>query len=115
MAHIESYRFGRMVIDGSTYTGDVLIFPDGRIHSPWWRSQGHVLGMNDMTDLVAAGPEVIVCGTGAMGVMQPAPGLQEYLAAKSIEFIALKSAKAVEVYNSLAVERKTGGCFHLTC
>jgi len=115
MPLIESYSFGRMVIAGATYTEDIIIFPDGSILSPWWRKQGHVLVKDDLVDLLAAEPQVIVCGTGAMGVMRPAPGLAEYLAANSIEFIARKTSGAIETYNGLSGKKKMGGCFHLTC
>ena len=115
MPTIESYSFGRMVIDGTSYSKDVVIFPDGSILSPWWRKQGHVLIPGDLQKLIAAGPEIIVCGTGAMGVMRPAAELQEFLTARNIDFIAQKSAKAVETYNQLSDNRRIGGCFHLTC
>jgi hypothetical protein len=104
-----------MVIDGSSYTKDIIIFPGGRILSPWWRKQGHVLAIADLEELIASGPEVIVCGTGAMGVMRPGADLQKYLKARNIEFIVQKSAKAVETYNSLSGKKRAGGCFHLTC
>ena len=115
MSIIESYRFGRMVIDGTSYTKDVIIYPDDRILSPWWRNQGHVLEVNDLKKLIAAEPEIIICGTGAMGVMRPTDALKEYLEARNIEFIAQKSSKAVETYNQLSGNKKVGGCFHLTC
>lgn len=115
MVQIESYSFGSMVINGKNYTKDVIIFPDGTILSPWWRKQGHVLALEDLQELLAAGPEVVVCGTGAMGVMRPDAKLQEILAADNIEFIAKRSAEAVDVYNHLSCEKKVGGCFHLTC
>ena len=115
MPRIESYSFGRMMIAGSIYTRDVIIFPDGSIMSPWRRNQGHALAMDDLAELLAAGPEIIICGTGAMGVLRPAAGLREYLAANNTEFIAQKSSIAVETYNRISGGRKVGGCFHLTC
>lgn len=115
MPIINSYSFGRMVIDDSLYTKDVIIFPDGRIHSPWWRKQGHVLTKNDLAELITSGPETIICGTGAMGVMQPTDELKEYLASGNIQFIFQKSGKAVETYNQMSGIKKIGGCFHLTC
>jgi len=115
MPMIESYSFGRMVIDGIRYTKDVIIFPDSRILSPWWRNQGHVLTADDLRELIATAPEVVVCGTGAMGVMRPTPELKENLAARNIEFIAQKSVKAIETYNNLSGRKRAGGCFHLTC
>jgi len=115
MPIIESYRFGAMKIDGVSYTKDVIIFPDGRILSPWWRNTGHVLVKDDIAELITAGPEIIICGTGAMGVMHPSAELQKYLAGSSIKFIAQKSGKAVESYNQLSGKTKMGACFHLTC
>ena len=115
MPLIESYRFGHMVIDGASFTKDVIIFPDGRILSPWWRKQGHILAVTDMVELIAAQPEIIICGTGTMGIMRPTAELKKYIADSSIKFIAQKSGKAVETYNQLAGREKVGGCFHLTC
>jgi hypothetical protein len=115
MPVIKSYSFGRMTIDGRNYTKDVIIYPDKTVLSPWWRNQGHVLEIEDLRELIASAPEIIICGTGAMGVMRPAPGLKEYLAAQNIEFIAQKSSAAVETYNQMSIDRKVGGCFHLTC
>ena len=115
MAVIEAYRFGRMVIDGASYTKDVIIFPDNRILSPWWRQKGHILAVIDLEELLAVQPEVIICGTGAMGVMRPSDELKEFLASGNIEFIVQKSGKAVETYNKLSGTKKVGGCFHLTC
>jgi hypothetical protein len=115
MVAIESYSFGRMLIDGVSFTKDVIIFPDGRILSPWWRKQGHVLTKEDLAELFAAEPEIIICGTGAMGVMQPSAELQKYLKNSAIRFIAQKSGKAVKIYNQLSGREKVGACFHLTC
>jgi hypothetical protein len=112
---IELYSFGRMIIAGSIYTKDVIIFPDGSILSPWWRHQGHVLATDDLDELLATEPEIIICGTGAMGVMRPSAELQDYLAASNIKFIAQKTSEAVATYNQMSGKRRVGGCFHLTC
>ena len=115
MLVIESYSFGSMLIAGTNYTKDIIIFPDGSILNPWWRNQGHVLATEDLADLIATNPEIIICGSGAMGVMRPTAELKEYLAAGNIQFIVQKSSKAVEIYNQMSGNRKVGGCFHLTC
>ncbi|GAB4343924.1 MAG: Mth938-like domain-containing protein [Desulfobulbaceae bacterium] len=115
MAAITSYSFGRMVIDGTPFTGDVLIFPDGSILNPWWRAAGHRLVMEDLEKLLAASPEVIIAGTGASGLMKPAADLESKLRAMGIEFIALPTADAVTVFNETSARQRAGGCFHLTC
>ena len=115
MNRIDAYRFGSMVINGTRYTRDVLIFPDGTILCPWRRMQGHVLDVADLEDLISTEPDIIICGTGAMGIMRPTAALLRHMEACSIEFITLKSAKAVKTYNAQSGSRKTGACFHLTC
>jgi hypothetical protein len=104
-----------MEIDSTAYSKDVLILPDGTIISPWWRRDGHRLELEDLEQLLDAGPVVIVAGTGASGLMKPAAGLAESLAGRSIELIALPTEEAVQTYNRVAGNRRTGGCFHLTC
>ncbi len=112
---IESYSFGRMVVDGQAYTSDLIIFPDGNIRDSWWRKAGHTLSIDDITELADSGPEIIIAGTGASGIMKPDAGLAGVLATKGIEFKSAPSEEAVELYNGLCGSRKTGACFHLTC
>ena len=112
---IDSYVFGRMVIGGRAYTADLIIFPDGRIASSWWRLSGHRLQVADIRELIASGAEVIVAGTGASGFMRPAGELRELLASRGIVFIAEPSARAYRTYNLLDAVKKVGACFHLTC
>jgi hypothetical protein len=115
MPVIEAYSFGRMVIDGSVYAKDVIIFPDNRILSPWWRAQGHRLATADLKDLIAMQPDCIIAGTGANGLMRPEAGLVQLLAARNIAFIALPTGDAVKEFNSRTNLNRIGGCFHLTC
>jgi len=115
MSIIESYRFGRIVIDGTTYTADVIIYPDGSILNPWRRNKGHVLEAVDLQDLIVTTPEIIICGTGAMGAMRPSAALKDYLGICNIDFIDQRSSRAVKTYNKLSGGKKVGGCFHLTC
>jgi hypothetical protein len=115
MCIIESYNFGRMVIDGISYTKDVIIFPDSRVSSPWFRNRGHVLEAVDLKELIAATPEIIICGTGAMGFLRPSAAFKEYLSTRNIDFIAQKSSKAAQTYNKMSGKKKVGACFHLTC
>ena len=115
MNSIGTYSFGHIVINGTSYTKDIIIFPNDRIQSPWWRKQGHELAVIDLQDLIATSPEIIICGTGAMGLMQPSAELKEYLGNHNIDFIAQKSSKAVEIYNQLSGNKTVGACFHLTC
>ncbi len=115
MPTIESYSFGRMTVDGKTYTKDIIIFPDNSILSPWWRRAGHRLERSDIGKLVAMSPDIIIAGTGASGLMKIDGGLVSFLEEQQIAFIALPTAEAVRVYNERVRKEVAGGCFHLTC
>ena len=112
---IEDYSFGHIVIDGKEYTSDVLIFPDGRVDSSWWRDEGHVLKLSDMADLVSAQPEMIIAGTGASGMMTPESDVASMLRQKGIEFNSAPTKDAVGVFNKESQNRKVAACLHLTC
>jgi hypothetical protein len=112
---IERCSFGSLVINGRTYTSDLIIYPDGRIDEPWYRSSGHRLSMQDISELVESAPEVIIAGTGVSGGVQPERDLEDVLSERGIQFIHAPNDQAREHYNSLAREKRVGACFHLTC
>ncbi len=112
---IERYSFGTLVIDGETYTDDLIILPDGKILKPWWRQRGHQLTIDDLSDLIDSSPEVIVAGTGVSGNMKPENNLVKDLSRLAIELIAEPNDKAIEVFNGMGPEKRVGACFHLTC
>jgi hypothetical protein len=113
---IQSYSFGKIVVNGREYRTDLVIYPDGRIEDSWWRTAGHVLSLSDFKTLVDAKPDVVVAGTGAAGMVKVAPDVAGALAARQIEFHALPTGQATELYNELCRQKKTvGACLHLTC
>ena len=112
--HIDGYVFGRIIIDGKTYTADVIVYTD-KVDSSWWRKEGHYLNKEDLPDIVKAKPDVLVIGTGNMGVMQVAESTRKYFEAQGIEVRVAKTGKAVEIFNELSAGKKVIGAFHLTC
>lgn len=113
---ITHYSFGMMEIDGEIYRKDVLILPDGSVHSPWWRAEGHLLTVADIQDILVAWPKVLVVGTGNPGMMRPDAEFRTTVEDKDIQVTILPTAQAVVEFNMLS-ERGEGcaGCFHLTC
>lgn len=111
---IESYSFGKMVINGVTYMRDLKIFPD-RIVPDWWRKEGHLLDCEDMEDVFSFMPEVIVVGTGMMGAMRISKRVKERTKEMKIELLSERTGKAVDIFNEISIYRKTVGLFHLTC
>ena len=111
---IEHYSFGKITVDGQTYTSDVIIYPD-KVNPSWWRKEGHNLHVDDLKDVVEAGPEVLVVGTGYFGVMKVPRETISYLEAKGISVHAERSGKAVERFNKLQGDKKVIAALHLTC
>jgi hypothetical protein len=112
---IEEYSFGRMKVNGKTYTDDVIVFPD-RISAGWWRKEGHSLVPEDLEEVIAYHPDTLIIGTGHSGVMEVPESTVEKLKEEDIEVIFKPTREAVELFNRLSGpgKRVVGG-FHLTC
>lgn len=117
MKPIDHYSFGSMIIAGQKINNDLIIFPDGRIASHWWRREGHLLQAEDLRELLESRPQFLIVGTGASGLMRPASGLAELLSRAGIEEVVfLPTAEAVRRYNAaLPPTNRLAACFHLTC
>jgi len=113
-AKIDSYGFGHIVIDGCSYTSDVIVLPD-RVIDGWRREDGHRLELADLDEVLLAKPEVLVVGCGCYGVMEVPGTTAEGVRKSGIELIALDTAAAVELFNKLSGEKKVAAALHLTC
>lgn len=114
-AHIDETGFGRMVVDGRTFSGDLTIIA-GKPRPNWRRKQGHVADIQDLAEVLAARPEVLVLGTGVSGLLRPAPDLAARLAQASIRLEAAPTAQAAQRFNELSSQgADVAGAFHLTC
>lgn len=112
---IDSYSFGVMKVGGSEYRGDLIVFPD-KVKSGWWRKQGHSLAIEDLEDVLAFKPEVLVIGKGASGLMDVPASTQKTLQEAGIEVIAENTSQAWSIFNEqMEKGRKVVGAFHLTC
>lgn len=111
---IESYAFGRMIVEGQTYTSDLIIFPD-RINHSWWRKSGHRLCLEDIEEVLKEEPEVIIVGTGFAGLVKVEEEVKSHAQSKGILLIIEKTKKAAQKFNELFSKKKTVGAFHLTC
>lgn len=116
MANIENYEFGRITIDGKTYTNDLIIFPD-KIKSDWWRDEGHLLQVQDLTEVWEEKPDKLIVGKGAKGVMDIDSEVMSKCEKLNMELVAKKSKKACEYYNDLGDKEKKKAvlAIHLTC
>ncbi|MFQ6014147.1 MAG: Mth938-like domain-containing protein [Anaerolineae bacterium] len=111
---IDSYSFGRIVIEGHQYTQDLLIFPD-HVDTEWWRKEGHALHPDDLAKVLAAKPKVLVVGTGNSGMMQVLPQTRGHLEKQGIQLIVQRTDEAWRTYNQLCRSGEVMAAFHLTC
>ncbi|MDI6860571.1 MAG: MTH938/NDUFAF3 family protein [Caldisericia bacterium] len=110
---IESYEFGRIIIDGKEYTRDLIILGD-KIISNWWREEGHFLQIVDALYVFEFKPEVLIIGTGANGLMKVSDDLIKKLQEEKIDYYILKTKDAVKKFNEIE-NKKKAALFHLTC
>ena len=113
--HIDSYQFGKIVIDGTAYNSDCLIL-GGTVQANWWRKRGHLLSAEDLQPIITAKPSVLIVGCGASGLMKVSEEARQVLPEKGIQLEAVNTAQAVERFNELS---QTGvniaAALHLTC
>lgn len=113
--HIDSYQFGRIIINGVNYNSDCLIV-DGAVRSGWWRKEGHSLSAEDLKAVFAARPSVLVVGCGASGLMEVPEQTRQVLRENGIRLEALDTHKAVQRFNELSgAGENVAAALHLTC
>ena len=109
---IESYSFGKIVIDGVTCTNDIKIVK-GRVVSDWWRKKGHTVGIEDIQDILESKPSVLVIGKGQPGMMRSSRSLRRFLKEHDIELITESKTVRYEKY-MLIFSQKCYLIFYLT-
>lgn len=113
--HIDSYKFGEIVIDGVTYNSDVIIV-SGAVRPNWWRKQGHSLCVQDLEAVIVAKPSVLVIGCGASGIMKVPDQTRQALREQNVPFETLHTHQAVHRFNQLSAEgADVAAALHLTC
>lgn len=111
---VDSYSFGNIVINGKTYTSDVIIYKD-RVDSSWWRKEGHKLQIVDIEDIIKSRPDILIVGTGAYGVMKVPEETIDYIKSKGIELYIYTTSEAVKQFNILQDKKNVIAALHLTC
>lgn len=113
--HIDDYNFGKITVDGHTYTSDIIITPDTVIDG-WWRKQGHRLDTHDLVDILDAKPDCLLVGTGFYGRMSIPRETIQYLNDRNIRIEYAPTADALEQFNRLQQQcTRVVAALHLTC
>ena len=111
---IDAYSFGKIKINGKSYSSDVIIYKD-RVDSNWWRRDGHSLCSDDISEVFEANPDVLVVGTGYFGIMKVPEETIKHIESGGIELIHRKTGDAVKIYNEMVDKKNVVACLHLTC
>jgi hypothetical protein len=113
--HIDSYQFGKIVIDGKSYNSDLIIC-GGKVQSDWWRQQGHSLTADDLKTILKAKPSVLVVGCGASGLMVVPDQTRQALKERDIQLETYDSYKAAQKFNEFSEAGvNVAAALHLTC
>ena len=119
---IEEYHFGSITIDGKTYTEDIEVRWTGEVLK-WWRSESHIIDVEDIKRVVKENPDTIIIGTGEAGIAKVTEEAQNFIQKKGIKLIIDKTEEAIRTFNVIIEKsqeeegkpRKVIGLFHLTC
>ena len=113
--HIDSYQFGKIVIDGVEYSSDCIILGNS-VQANWWRKQGHLLSAEDLESIIKAKPSLLIVGCGASGLMKIPNETRHVLLEEDIQLEAVDTARAVERFNELSqTDVNIAAALHLTC
>ncbi len=111
---VNAYSFGRITIEGQTYSSDIILFPD-RVDSSWWRKEGHTLSLDDLKKISFDETDAFIVGTGFFGLMKVTEEVRKFMHEKGIQLFVDKTKEAGRKYNELAPHTKIIAVFHLTC
>jgi hypothetical protein len=98
---IESFSYGRIIINGKEYLSDLVIFPEF-VMTNWWREEGHLLQDGDLGNVFAANPKVLIIGTGYSGILKVDYKVKRHCMEQDIKLIEEPTSKAVQDYNRMS-------------
>ena len=111
---IESYNFGKIIINSKEYNSDIIIYKNS-IDDKWWRRESHHLCIEDIKNILDIKPETLILGIGYYGLMKVPLELIKYLESNNIEVIIKKTKDACDEYNKRHQKENVVAALHLTC
>jgi hypothetical protein len=116
---IEDYAFGRIKAHGKTLETDAVITASQIVERRNFDSNydGHTITLKEVKKIVDKfEPEVFVIGTGASGVAQVLPEVDDFLQEQKITLVKAVSGEAMDKFNEQVKKgKKVVALFHLTC
>jgi len=120
MPHIDSTKFGEIIVDDKKYH-QVLIIGDKIEERDWEKLKklfdtAHKIGDWEIEKLLSNSPEIIIIGTGQDGAMAIDDEIVKKFRELSIETITDITPKAIEIYNEKIKQgKRVNALIHTTC
>jgi len=112
--HIDGYGFGEIIINGTSFHEDLLIFSD-TIDNTWNPEKEHMIHIQDIQNAVKQQPSTFIIGTGYNSKMEIGKDVKNRLKELKIELIIAPTAEAVRHFNKLSEEyEQLAAVFHLS-
>jgi len=108
--HVDSYRFGEIVIDSQVFNKDVIILPE-RVIPNWRRLSGHNLAVKDLKEVFDANPEMVLVGQGAHSRMRVPLQTEQALKDAGIEVITQSSPEVCKLTTNCALRGASSWLF----
>lgn len=112
--NIDQYNFGKIIVDGQEFAKDVIITPN-KVLPNWWRQQGHKLHLQDLESIWEYNPEVVIIGTGKMGIMKVPNAVEEQIKEHNVQLFVERTPQACNRYNDMKRSHRVVAALHLTC
>ena len=110
---ITSYSFGKMIVDGKTYTNELQILPNGTVKE-WSPNDPHYILPVDIGEIISSSIKTLIIGNGANGEAAIPDETIKFIKAKSIQVHIMNTHEAVKLFNESSKEAM-GAIFHLNC
>lgn len=115
MVRFEEFKFGSVKIDGQIYGSDIVVLPP-RVMANWWRKEGHRLYTEDLAEVLAYRPAILIIGTGTSGHMWVPEETVSDMESAGITMEIMNTDKACDRFNELyEVGERVAVAMHLTC
>lgn len=110
---IDSYKFGKIVIEGEEYNSDLILTPTKIIRN-WQREEGFLLKASDLKQAMKENPSVLIIGIGFEGCIKLDSSVEYICSKNNINLIVQKTKDAVNTFNSMKAPGVVAA-LHLTC
>ena len=120
MLRIDSTKFGNITIDGKKYKHDVYVTKNGKIKkrkkklSKTVFGTSHKVSLEEIKEIYEEDANVVIIGTGQMGILRLSIEALKFLEKKRCETIILRTKKAIKVWNNDERNSKIA-LFHVSC